>query len=49
MGGFVADAFAVELNGGEGRGGEGAEGFVIFAADDGDFLGNGEASAEAGV
>ncbi len=49
LGGFVADAFAVELNGGEGRGGEGAEGFVIFAADDGDFLGDGEAGAEAGV
>ena len=48
-GGFVADAGAVEFDGGEGWGGEGAEGFVVFAADDGDFLGDGEAGAEAGV
>jgi len=48
-GGFVADAGAVEFDGGEGRGGEGAECFVVFAADDGDFFGDGEAGAEAGV
>ena len=47
--GLVADAGAIKLNGGEGRGGEGAEGLVIFTADDRNFLGHSEAGAEAGI
>jgi len=48
-GGFVAGAMHVGDDAGEGRVGELAEEFVVINADDGDFVGNSEAEAAAGV
>lgn len=48
-GGFVAGAVGVRNNAGERRAGEFAEEFVVVYADDGDFIGHGDAGAAAGV
>lgn len=48
-GGFVAGAVGVGDDAGKGRAGEFAEEFVVVDADDGDFIGDSDADAAAGI
>ncbi len=48
LGGGVAHGLAVVAHAGQRRSGEGAERLLVLGADDGDFLGDGDAGALAG-